>query len=389
VENSTVAKGLDVFQAAGGINKVIVLEKILTINDGFATIKLVRSIENPIVSGIEIISVVASTSKPVVVPATPTASPVKRIASPVTRINVAGLYYKDSVGNEWLSDDYHDGKGFADRQCPRTITNTTDAVLYCTYRWFSTQSDETPFQYEIPVPSNFESSYLVRLHFAELFFTMENQRVFSVRVENMTVVEKLDVVRASGGPNVAYVISVKNVTVRDGFASIEFVNGKENPFISAIEVIQQFITANPAVAPVSKKEPTTAPKITSKPAKAPSISGTHTNASSGIAMVRINAGGAEVIDVEGNTWTKDQYFGGKGLVYAAPSCPNSSIANTVNDKLYCEHRWFGPWDIAPKAYNIPVSKSNNVSQQMYDVRLHFAEIVSVVPETYISIDITC
>jgi Malectin domain len=374
-----LASGLDIIQAAGGANIAFVLEKILSISDGNVTIKLVRSIENPIISGIEIISLNAPTPKPVTVPIAPTAPPIKRVAQPVTRINVGGINYKDSMGNEWQQDEYYDGKGFPDRRCPIAISNTTDDILYCTNRWFATWGDKSPFQYEIPVPSNV-TLYDIRLHFAELFFTRKNQRVFGVRVENTTVVEKLDVVKESGGKNIALVVSAKNVMVRDGYASVELVTGIENPFIAAIEVIQQGTISVPvAVLPAPSKAPALFPMASPILTGTPSQGSPSSNVSSKIAITRINAGGDQVVDLDGNTWLSDSYFGSKGRVYKPPSCSNTSIANTANDVLYCEHRWFSPSDSAPKGYEIPIPKSNSTSQPWCDVRLHFAEIVSEVP----------
>jgi hypothetical protein len=56
VENVTVASELDVFASAGGIKKAFVIELNNTeISDGKVTIEFVKSVNNPILSGVEVI----------------------------------------------------------------------------------------------------------------------------------------------------------------------------------------------------------------------------------------------------------------------------------------------------------------------------------------------
>ena len=74
--------------------------------------------------------------------------------------------------------------------------------------------------------------------------------------------------------------------------------------------------------------------------------------------IRINAGGSEYVDSQGNVWSADQYFlnGNIGLY------PNNPISNTEDDFLYQSERWEGNL-----AYDIPVLNGN------YTVHLHFTE----------------
>ena len=102
-------------------------------------------------------------------------------------------------------------------------------------------------------------------------------------------------------------------------------------------------------------------EATSAPVPAPTPGGT--------AITRINAGGGQFVDAAGNTWIADNYFGGKGTSYG--SCP-AVVANTVDDELYCTNRWFAPSDGPPFVYQVPVSAAG-----LYEVRLHFAELVSL------------
>jgi Malectin domain len=75
------------------------------------------------------------------------------------------------------------------------------------------------------------------------------------------------------------------------------------------------------------------------------------------------------VDAAGNTWIADNYFGSKGAAYG--SCP-AIVANTVDDELYCTNRWFASYHGPPFVYEIPVSVAG-----LYEIRLHFAELVSL------------
>ena len=147
VENSLRSAGFDAVKIAGP-NTAVVVEQIVAITDGVVTIKLVKGIENPFISGIEIIATTA--------PVTPLSVP----PAPI-RINVGGGQFVDPTGNVWKDDAYfNSGQGTWD--CPKAIASTDNDYLYCTYRWFN---QAQPYLYQIPVPNG---NYNVRLHFAEL-----------------------------------------------------------------------------------------------------------------------------------------------------------------------------------------------------------------------------
>jgi hypothetical protein len=81
------------------------------------------------------------------------------------------------------------------------------------------------------------------------------------------------------------------------------------------------------------------------------------------ALYRVNAGGAEYTDGDGNTWEADNYFT-DGQVAPTVSEP---IAGTDNDALYQSERYGGGENNAPFSYSFDVSNGT------YDVALHFAE----------------
>ena len=74
--------------------------------------------------------------------------------------------------------------------------------------------------------------------------------------------------------------------------------------------------------------------------------------------IRINAGGEDYTDLNGNLWYADQYFSG-GELYST----SDSINRTELDPIYQTERW-----LKDLSYDIPVNNG------LYSVNLHFAEI---------------
>ena len=166
------------------------------------------------------------------------------------------------------------------------------------------------------------------------------------------IVNDYDIFQQAGTHNKATIVHHNiNVTHKNGLI-IELVGVKENPAISGIEVIPNngnfnFSTLVPSTAP------TAAPATITDP---------------GQAVIRINAGGDEYIDSNGNMWSADKYVVNfYGQDYTDCFQP---VTGTFDDTLYCCHRWFATWTGSPYVYNIPVTTTG-----VYEVRLHFAEIV--------------
>ena len=153
--------------------------------------------------------------------------------------------------------------------------------------------------------------------------------------ECILAIDNLDIVAAAGGVPNLYVVSILT-TVSDGFLTIEFIVGTQNPSINAIEILSPPTdgpVAPPVTIPVATPTivPTTAPVT-------PSVS------------IRINSGGGLLQDSLGRPWIADKYSttGGKYLF-----CP-ADIAGTVDDDLYCGIGYFTPEREALFVYNISV-----------------------------------
>lgn len=146
------------------------------------------------------------------------------------RINVGGPQTIAS-GNTFIGDQFATGGSLFGRTVP--IANTTDDELYQTERYSN-------FTYNIPLPVS--GDYDMRLHFAELYFGVSGtsggvgSRIFNVLIEGNPVLTDLDIL-AEVGAATAMIKEFDNVSVTDGFATIQFSSVVENPKVSAIEIL--------------------------------------------------------------------------------------------------------------------------------------------------------
>jgi len=84
----------------------------------------------------------------------------------------------------------------------------------------------------------------------------------------------------------------------------------------------------------------------------------------GEAAYRINVGGNTYVDTLGNTWGQDEFYN-TGKTYSV----GSDIAGTTDDPIYQTERW-DEGDLPELIYSLPIANGS------YHVRLHFAEIFS-------------
>jgi Tol biopolymer transport system component len=150
----------------------------------------------------------------------------------VLRINAGGSSYTDALGRLWGADQAYNTGETANRVVP--ISNTTDDGLYQTERWDPPASPE--LRYNVAVPNG---SYLVRLHFAETFAPNfgVGRRVFDVSIEGVRRFDNLDVFAQAGAR--AALIKSTMVDVVDGQLNIWLRRQVQNPFVDAIELIEQ------------------------------------------------------------------------------------------------------------------------------------------------------
>jgi len=141
----------------------------------------------------------------------------------ITRINVGGPAFTDSLGRLWSADtNFTGGSTFSTGSA---IGNTVDDPLFQSERYGN------PFSYSLPVANG---TYTVRLRFAEIFFGAPGNRVFDVDMEGVKAIDDLDLF-AAAGKDVAYEL-IREVVVTDGVLNIVFSSSVNFAKLSAIEV---------------------------------------------------------------------------------------------------------------------------------------------------------
>jgi hypothetical protein len=151
------------------------------------------------------------------------------------RINCGGSSdYTDSHGNLWLADAFYSENGHGFEIDATTLIHNAfiDDNLYTSERYFSGEGHSG---YAIPVPEN--GNYNVVLHFAEIFHSDANQRVFDIKDEQNVIADNFDIIQRAGEKLSAVKVEAAS-NVEDGILSIVFFSEQGNPKISAIEVFE-------------------------------------------------------------------------------------------------------------------------------------------------------
>jgi hypothetical protein len=125
------------------------------------------------------------------------------------------------------------------------ISGTTNPAIYQSERWGA-----GTLTYAFPVTNG---QYTVVLHFAEVWFTSAGQRVFDVALENQPVLTAYDIFAKVGGN--AALIETFPVSVNDGTLTVNLTSlnagGRDNPKISAIEILSSSTTPTPNQPPTA------------------------------------------------------------------------------------------------------------------------------------------
>jgi len=141
----------------------------------------------------------------------------------VFAVNAGGGLYTADDGTVYAADTgFSGGQTYADATA--AIAGTTDDALYQSERYGS-------FSYAVPVA---DGTYAVTLQFAEIWWTVDSQRVFDVTAEGTTVVDDLDLY-AAAGHDTAY-DAVVTVAVTDGTLDLGLVGSVDNAKVNAVRV---------------------------------------------------------------------------------------------------------------------------------------------------------
>jgi hypothetical protein len=146
------------------------------------------------------------------------------------RTNAGGDSYTDGNGHLWEPDHGYN-TGIAGGSST-WIGGTGDDYLYQSYRRDDSSSPEMRYQHSVE-----NGSYMLRLHFAELYSRAfsNGARVFDVRVEGRLELNDLDVYREVGSQTA--LVKEIPVQIEDGNLTIDFERVAQNPMVSAIELL--------------------------------------------------------------------------------------------------------------------------------------------------------
>lgn len=139
--------------------------------------------------------------------------------------------YVDKKGNAWEADQdysagyhgYKNGKNYATGD---PISGTEDDPLYQSERYGMSA-------YSFNVPNGL---YQVVLHFAEVYFQSCERRMMNIAIEQKTMLQNFDIYKEAGH-DAAVSRSFDNISVNDGCLDINFSATKDDPKISAIEIL--------------------------------------------------------------------------------------------------------------------------------------------------------
>ncbi|MGZ5543903.1 MAG: malectin domain-containing carbohydrate-binding protein, partial [Limisphaerales bacterium] len=96
------------------------------------------------------------------------------------------------------------------------------------------------------IPNLAPSSYKVRLHFAEVYFSSSGQRLFNVKINGATVLSSFDIFAAAGGQFKANVQEFNAIPDAAGRITIDFITVLNNAACNGIEIVANPTTSIPA-----------------------------------------------------------------------------------------------------------------------------------------------
>ena len=215
----------DIFATAGGANIGIV--KSFTVNaDSYGQIVLdftSGTADQPKVNAVELLSNGGAVTLP-----PPVGPPVT--GTPVYQISAGGPAYPPFAAEQF----YTAGSTSASTNPVNTylVVSPAPEMVYQTER-----NGNFSFVFPSLIPAH---TYLVRLHFAETYFTAVGQRVFNVSINGSTVLTNFDILKAAGAANTAVVEQFTTTADANGNITVNYFGATVNqPKASALEIYAQ------------------------------------------------------------------------------------------------------------------------------------------------------
>jgi hypothetical protein len=155
-----------------------------------------------------------------------------------------------SASTPYTADQYYSGGSTYSVTSTITTTGVTDPApqaVYQTERYGNST-------YTIPNLTG-GASYLVRLHFAEIFQTATGRRVFNVAINGTTVLSNYDIYAETGARYKAVVKEYTATANGSGQIVIQFTTVTDNAKISGIEISKLITNIAPAIATAAAASP--------------------------------------------------------------------------------------------------------------------------------------
>ncbi|QHN05001.1 hypothetical protein FTO74_17780 [Granulicella sp. WH15] len=179
------------------------------------------------------------------------------------------------------------------------------------------------FTYTIPNLTS-GTAYILRLHFAETYWTTAGSRVFNILANGQTVQSNLDIFAAAGGKDIAISIDYP-VTAQNGQIALTFQTVRDNALVSGVELLN---VATQVSVPVT-------------------------------AVYQVDSGSAASV----GTFAADSFFSGGSTSQTNDTIATAGVKNAAPAAIYQSNR-FGT-----STYTFTGLKTGS----QYTIRSHFAE----------------
>jgi len=214
INGTTAYTNLDVYATAGAADKALVLDtpSVASANGTFTITLTNGAADNAMLNGIQIISTQAST------------------LNDIQAVAIGG----GAIG-QFAADTTPNGGSYGTVTVTGATVNVSTAnaapePVYQSQRYGAFQRVFTGL-----TPG---TSYTVRLHFAELYFTSAGQREFNVAINGVSQLTNFDAFAAAGAANTAVVRSFSTSADTNGNITIALTNGAANsPMVSGMEIL--------------------------------------------------------------------------------------------------------------------------------------------------------
>ena len=214
INGTTVLSNFDVYAVTGSRFKAVVREYVVAANgSGQIVINFTTNVDNATISGIEIYE-----TSPVTPP------------DPGYRVNTGS----NSGASPFVSDTNGSGGTMASFSEPIDLSDVTNPAPHSVYQ--SERYGNSSYTFPDLTPAEI---YLVRLHFAELYWNSAGSRVFNVSINGTEVLSNFDVYIEAGNADHKAVIKEFPAAANDsGQIGINFQTVTDNAQICGIEVIE-------------------------------------------------------------------------------------------------------------------------------------------------------